>query len=1718
MVACPDAALRRCVAEHMGVKAPSIVEHTASVHAQLDEAAVLLCVAQACPSPQYRWFVLRGGEPVPVRAGPRARVLGPVLAFRAAAPEDAGVYRCSASNAGGEASAEVRLTVAAPLRVEVSPTLLSAHMGGSAEFRCSVSDAGLLGDGGAGPGLGLGLGMGLGMGMGAARGPGLLAPPPLISWHKDGRPLPGPGRNAERLVLAAVGREDRGMYQCIARRAEGETAQAAAELQLGDAPPVLMYSFIEQTLQPGPPVSLKCSAAGNPTPTITWTLDGFPLPSNPRFVKGQYVTVHGDVISHVNISQVIVEDGGEYTCTAENRAGKAAHSARLNVYGPPYIRLIPKVTGVAGEALHLKCPVAGFPIEEIRWERNGRELPDNLRQKVLSDGTLIINDVQQASDSGVYTCFASNKQGHKARRNGEVSVIVPPKLSPFTSDRTQHVGERASLTCSVTKGDLPLTISWLKDGTPIESAQRVSVTQVDQFNSILLIESLSPEHNGNYSCVARNLAAEVSHTQQLMVNVPPRWVVEPSDVAVERNRHVMLHCQAQGVPEPTIVWQRARGSKGSGDYEDIRERTYTKVLSNGSLLLQNVKEDREGFYLCQAKNGIGSPIDKMVQVKVNSSPYFSSPSKVVTVKKGDTATLRCEVSGDQPIGVAWWRGAKAELTPASDYRVSMKQERTPEGVVAEMQIAGAEASDAGAYFCRASNDFGDDQQLVQLQVQEPPRSPTNLQAVAVKSRSVAVAWQHQANDPGETTGYVVEYRERNALAGGGVGGGAAGSGAGAWQQLKVDGPPAPRQALVEELKPATAYVFRVAAAGPAGRSRPSAELLVRTEPQRPAGAPLSVAARALSSTELLVTWAPPRADLRHGDLQGYNVGFRDASFGSGAYNFSSVAGDADDGGGELLLTGLAKNAHYAIAVQAFNQVGAGPLSDPVTAQTLEDVPSMAPEDVRCTGLSSVTLQVSWQPPPAHHRNGLLQGYKLQYEPLPDDHWPDLDELQTRKTTAVTEVLADLRRFTNYSVQVLAYTRAGDGVLSPPVVCTTQEDAPGAPSDIKTVVSSPTSLLVSWLPPAEPNGIITKYILYTRTMEGGEELKHEKRPLPSQDTMYEAKGLRQHVKYQFWVTAFTRVGEGQSSPVVSQVPSSRVPPRIASFGATLVRPQQGHVTLACHSVGQPTPRREWFKNGQPLPSSAAEMALARLQPSDAGNYTCRVDNGQGSDLIVYHLTVQVPPSPPDLHVRGTTSNSVLLYWTPGATGGTPLAGYTLHYRRAHGDAQELALPRRATRHELKGLLCGSTYAVHLVARNKVGASRPSQQLSVRTQGQAPGVPAKGALLQPNSSSVLLRLHAWPDNGCPLTYFVVQYRPEGSQQWTLVSNSLKPQRRFTISGLTPSSMYRLKIEAHNIAGSSKETYSFVTLTKDGDPPPLELVKGGTVSTPFYTDVRIMVPLVIAVIALFGTAIAVGICWRNKHSRPLKESLDNQQNAEAQRERYYATIHKVAVQAAGDKIPETSEDISPYATFQLSGPGVDPNNTLLHSFMYHEQAMTEGCASPPPSGVPKGGARRRGSRKTEVETDDSDSDPDQLTSSRTESSNQLDTNKFKHNFIYHGAQSSTSSDISPMSEQKSLPRRGRASDAHLSVDLQSSCRWLVPSRPSLRTLLPPLTVAEATFSSRPPPQSESGDTPDRPELSEAECDIDTLKKLKLGLRSSLWSRPSSHHHNQSDYSIAV
>lgn len=121
------------------------------------------------------------------------------------------------------------------------------------------------------------------------------------------------------------------------------------------------------------------------------------------------------------------------------------------------------------------------------------------------------------------------------------------------------------------------------------------------------------------------------------------------------------------------------------------------------------------------------------------------------------------------------------------------------------------------------------------------------------------------------------------------------------------------------------------------------------------------------------------------------------------------------------------------------------------------------------------------------------------------------------------------------MQVLAFTSGGDGVKSAPIHCQTEQDAPEAPIAIKALVMSGESILVSWRPPIQPNGVISQYTVYTKADNVEEPVSHK--VLPSQLT-YEAKGLDTQHRYDFWVTASTNIGEGEASKIVSLTPNDR----------------------------------------------------------------------------------------------------------------------------------------------------------------------------------------------------------------------------------------------------------------------------------------------------------------------------------------------------------------------------------------------------------------------------------------------------------------------------------------------------------------------------------------------------------------------------------------------------
>lgn len=95
---------------------------------------------------------------------------------------------------------------------------------------------------------------------------------------------------------------------------------------------------------------------------------------------------------------------------------------------------------------------------------------------------------------------------------------VPPILLPFEfGDEPADMLSTTTVSCAVAKGDSPIEINWMFNGAKIDFNEGVTITKSGQKMSILYIESVQPEHAGNYSCVARNKAGFTEHSSELKV-------------------------------------------------------------------------------------------------------------------------------------------------------------------------------------------------------------------------------------------------------------------------------------------------------------------------------------------------------------------------------------------------------------------------------------------------------------------------------------------------------------------------------------------------------------------------------------------------------------------------------------------------------------------------------------------------------------------------------------------------------------------------------------------------------------------------------------------------------------------------------------------------------------------------------------------------------------------------------------------------------------------------------------------------------------------------------------------------------------------------------------------------------------------------------------------------------------------------------------------------
>lgn len=1050
---------------------PRITHSKSKIQVDKGQTVELPCAAQGYPVPTYTWY--RVGDnysrpPARVQLSGRITQLDGTLIVRQTNLNDNGKYICAVNNSNGQEKVETELLVRETLTVHVDPPYQTVDVGKSATFVCNVSGH----------------------------------PIHAINWKKDLQPVLNAGRSIvtrDTLRISTVEREDRGMYQCFVYN-DKESAQGTSQLILGDVTPMLKQTFESETIEPGSPMSLKCIAAGNPLPQVTWTLDDIAIPDHVRFSVGDFVTRQAEVISFVNVTSARVEDGGYYKCQAANDIGKISHIAKINVIGPPYVRVMKDVVAVEGDLLWIRCPVAGYPIEEIYWEHNGRRIPYNHRQKTYKNGTLTVRDVDRRSDGGKYTCVARNTLGQRGERNINVRVLSPPVIEPFGFPEAVEEGSRSKVLCSVTKGDPPITIQWLKEGKPLPHDLGVTETILDEFSKALIFPRVDLRHRGNYTCTAVNSAATATLTATMVVHAPPRWTLEPTNTAAVLGTDVLLNCKANGFPKPQIIWKRAEGSLTS-DYKTLLTDAHIHMMSNGSLSVRHVEKSDTGYYMCQASNGIGSGISTVVKLTVRVPAYFKEEFKAETIRKGENIRIKCQAFGDRPLSVTWRKDSQV-LDRQINRKYMVEDTLTDDGMTSELNIPSADRRDSSLFTCTAANTYGKDDLNIQIIVQERPDKPLKVSIAETASRHVIISWSPPFSGNSPIQQYIIQYKADKENWSSGV------------KQTTAVG--METKATISSLNPASTYHIRLYAENSFGRSDPSNPITVTTNMEVPGGPPLNIRAEAVGSHSLRVFWQSPQAHLRHGQLKGYYVGYR--IHGSGdSYTYKTLD-ITDDFKNECKITNLKRLTKYSIIVQAFNNMGAGPPSDQIVVQTKDNDPPLSPK-LSVVSSTHSSIQVKWDV--KKDSSNPITGFVLQ-------HKRELGAWKENKLTGKERSynFQGLHCGTRYHFLITAYNDIGEGIPSDVVIAKTQGVVPIAPtqSDFLRVNTTFAALRMNeWIDGGCP---INFFVIQCKPETDHEWNLVSDHVTPEDDVFY-LEGLSSGTWYRVHVTAHNEVGSTEA---------------------------------------------------------------------------------------------------------------------------------------------------------------------------------------------------------------------------------------------------------------------------------------------------------------------------------------------------------------------------------------------------------------------------------------------------------------------------------------------------------------------------------------------------------------------------------------------------------------
>ncbi|XP_050932260.1 receptor-type tyrosine-protein phosphatase delta isoform X10 [Lates calcarifer] len=576
---------------------------------------------------------------------------------------------------------------------------------------------------------------------------------------------------------------------------------------------------------------------------------------------------------------------------------------------------------------------------------------------------------------------------------------------------------------------------------------------------------------------------------------PPKFLRTPNDQTGVQGGVASFICQATGDPRPKIVWNK-KGKKVSNQRFEVIE------FDDGSgsvLRIQPLRTPRdEAIYECVASNSVGetSATTRLTVLREDQLPpgfpTIDMGPQLKVVERTRTATMLCAASGNPDPDISWFKDFLPVNTTNNNGRIKqLRSGGTP--IRGALQIEQSEESDQGKYECVATNNDGTRYSApanLYVRVRRvPPRfsiPPTdneimpggsvNITCVAVGSPMPYVKWMLGAED-----------------------------------LTPEDDMPIGRNVLeLTDVRQSANYTC--VAMSTLGVIEAVAQITVKALPKAP-GIPV-VTER--TATSITLTW-----DSGNPEPVSYYIIQHKSKYSDDSYK--EIDGVATT---RYSVGGLSPYSDYEFRVVAVNNIGRGPHSESIEAKTAEQAPSTAPRQVRGHMLSTTTAVIHWDEP--EEANGQIMGYRVYYT-MDSTQYVNLWEKQiVRGSNFVT--IQGLIPNKTYYIKVLAYTSVGDGPLSPDLQIIAKTGVPSQPTDFKGEAKSETSILLSWIAPAQTGqeNQITGYELMYRKRDD----KEEKRISFEPTTTYLLKDLKPFTTYTFRLAARSKHGVGAYTNEIS----------------------------------------------------------------------------------------------------------------------------------------------------------------------------------------------------------------------------------------------------------------------------------------------------------------------------------------------------------------------------------------------------------------------------------------------------------------------------------------------------------------------------------------------------------------------------------------------------------